>query len=78
MSFTRPTPCPPVTRDPFYADKGPRGSEAETKGAKGFCSPMEGATVSAGQSHQGSQELDHQPKNTHGGNLGSGCTNGRG
>ena len=34
-----------------------------TEGTEGVCSPVEGATVSTGQTPQSSQGLDHQPKN---------------
>ena len=51
----------------------PDGGVGEgTEGAEGVCSPMEGATVSTGQTPQSSQGLDYQPKSTHGGTHGAG------
>jgi hypothetical protein len=49
----------------------PDGGVGEgTEGAEGFCSPVEGAIVSTGQTpflHWSSWGLDDQPKSTHGG-----------
>ena len=46
------------------------GVEEGTEGAEGICSPMEGSTMSTGQTPQSSQCLDYQPKITHGGTHG--------
>jgi hypothetical protein len=32
-----PTPYPPATKDPFYADKGPRGSAAVSQTQRNMC-----------------------------------------
>ena len=51
----------------------PNGGVGEgTEGAKGGCNPMEGATLSKGQTSWNSQGLDHQLKNTHGATHGAG------
>jgi hypothetical protein len=47
--------------------------EKGLKELRGFCSPMEGTTVSTGQIPLSFQELDHQPKKSHGVTHGSGC-----
>jgi hypothetical protein len=57
----------------------PDGGVGEgTEGAEGFCSPMEGATVSTGQTPWSSWGLDQQPNNTDGGTHGSSLICGRG
>jgi hypothetical protein len=48
-----------------------------TEGAQGACSPMEGATVSIGQTPWSSWVLDHQPKSIHGAIHGTGHICGR-
>lgn len=56
----------------------PDGGVGEgTEGAEEVCSPMEGATVSTGQTPQSSQGLNHQLKNTHGATHGTGHLCGR-
>jgi hypothetical protein len=47
-----------------------QGSQMEERWRRGWrswgvCSPMEGVTVSIGQTYQSSQELDHEQKNIH-------------
>jgi hypothetical protein len=57
----------------------PDGGVGEgTEVLEGFCSLMEGATVSTDQNPQNSWGLDHQPKSTHIGRHGSGCICSRG
>jgi len=49
----------------------------KTKGAEGVWKTIGRTTISADQIPQNSQELNHQPKNTHGGTHGS-SSNSRG
>jgi hypothetical protein len=66
----------------------PDGGDGEgTEGAKGFCSPVGGVTVSTGQTFPSphphrpppsSLGLDHQPMTLHGGTPGYGFICGRG
>ena len=64
----------------YWSERGvPSGGVGEgTEGPEGICSPMEGATVSKGQTPWSSWGLNHQPKSTHGGTYGASCTYGRG
>jgi hypothetical protein len=52
--------------------------EGLTEEAEGVCNPIGKPTVSTNQTLQISQELNHQPKNTHGGTHGSSCLFSRG
>jgi hypothetical protein len=57
----------------------PDGGVGEgTEGAEWVCSLMEGTIVSTGQTPWSFQELNHQPKNTHGGTHDTGLICGRG
>jgi hypothetical protein len=46
------------------------GARERIEGAEGLWNPI-GRTISTNKSHQSSQELNHQTKNTHGGTHGS-------
>ena len=47
------------------------GVREETEGAEGDCKPIERTTTSTNWTPQSSQGLNHQPKSTHEGALGS-------
>jgi hypothetical protein len=49
------------------------GVRGRTERAEGVCNPIGRTTISNNQVLQSSQGLNHQPKNTHGGTLGSSC-----
>jgi hypothetical protein len=54
------------------------GARGRTQGAEGVCSPIGGGTIWTNLYSQSSQGLNHQPKNTDGGNQGSSCICSRG
>ena len=67
-----------LTNNHWIELRVPDGEVGEgTEAAEGHRSPMEGATVSTGQTPWSSQELDHQTKSTHGGIHGAGRMCGR-
>jgi hypothetical protein len=54
------------------------GVRESSDGAEGVCNFIGRATTSTNQIPQSSQELNQQPKNTHGGTHGSSCICSRG
>jgi hypothetical protein len=61
------------------SDGDPNGGiRGRTDGAEGVCNSIGGTTISANQTPQSSQGINHQPKNTYGGTHGSSCICSRG
>jgi hypothetical protein len=73
-----PDKCRGRYSQPTIEQCGVEDLEKGLKELRVFAAPLGGAIVSTGQIPRSSWELNHQPKNTHGGNHGSECICGRG